>query len=95
MIEQGLYEANSFFSGDRVLLWEVLGDGQKACLTHSYIEAGADPPAQTFLHETLPYIFGSVCSQEEPLRVPAGGPAAGGRASTGSIWSFPASGRSW
>ena len=64
MIEQGLYEVNSFFSSDRVLLWELLGDGQKACLTHSYIERGAEPPVQTFLHETLPYIFGSVCSNK-------------------------------
>ena len=64
MIEQGLYEVNSFFSSDRVLLWELLGDGQKACLTHSYIEGGAEPPVRTFLHETLPYIFGSVCSNK-------------------------------
>ena len=63
-IEQCLSETNSFFSGDRILLWEILGDGQRACLTHSYVEAGTEPPAQTFLHETLPYIFGSLCSQK-------------------------------
>ncbi len=64
IIEQCLNETNSFFSSDRVLLWEILGDGQKACLTHSYVKEGTEPPAKTFLHETLPYIFGRVCSQK-------------------------------
>ena len=64
IIEQCLNETNSFFSSDRVLLWEILGDGQKASLTHSYVKEGTEPPAKTFLHETLPYIFGRVCSQK-------------------------------
>ncbi|HET6364070.1 MAG TPA: sigma 54-interacting transcriptional regulator, partial [Nitrospirota bacterium] len=63
-VEKGLEEINSFFGGDRVLLWEVSEDGQQAHLTHSYAGAGAELPARSLLHETLPYIFNRVRSLE-------------------------------
>ena len=59
-IEQGLHEINTFFNSDRVLLWEFSEDGEQAQLTHFYAEAGADPPMSSLMHETLPYIFGSI-----------------------------------
>ena len=40
-IEQDLYEVNSFFGGDRVLLWEFSDDGLQAQLIHSHAEAGS------------------------------------------------------
>jgi formate hydrogenlyase transcriptional activator len=63
-VEKGLEEVNSFFGGDRVLLWEFSEDGQQAHLTHSYAGAGAELPARSLLHETLPYIFNRVRSLE-------------------------------
>src|SRR5512143_964645 len=33
-VEKGLEEINSFFGGDRVLLWEFSEDGQQSLLTH-------------------------------------------------------------
>ena len=63
-VEKGLEEINSFFGGDRVLLWEVSEDGQQAHLTHSYAGVGAELPARSLLHETLPYIFKRVRSLE-------------------------------
>jgi formate hydrogenlyase transcriptional activator len=61
-VEKGLEEVNSFFGGDRVLIWEFSEDGQQAHLTHSYARAGAELPARSLLRETLPYIFDSVHS---------------------------------
>jgi PAS domain S-box-containing protein len=63
-VEKGLEEVNSFFGGDRVLLWGFSDDGQQAHLTHSYAGAGAELPARSLLHETLPYIFDRVRSLE-------------------------------
>jgi formate hydrogenlyase transcriptional activator len=59
-IEQGLHEVNSFFGGDRIILWEFAEDGREAVITHSHAEAGASPPSSALLHETLPYIFSNV-----------------------------------
>ncbi|MBI5896377.1 MAG: sigma 54-interacting transcriptional regulator [Desulfobacterales bacterium] len=68
-IETGLREVNRYFGSDRVLLWEISEDGQRAQLTHCYAEAGAEPPANLLLDETLPYIFGKL-RDRECLRVP-------------------------
>ena len=60
-IEQGLREVNSFFGGDRVILWEIADDEQTAVITHYHSEPGAArPPVDSFLQKALPYIFGSV-----------------------------------
>ena len=63
-VEKGLEEVNSFFGGDRVLLWEFSEDGQQAHLTHFYAGAGAELPVRSLLHETLPFIFNRVRSLE-------------------------------
>ena len=63
-VEKGLEEVNSFFGGDRVLLWEFSEDGQHAHLTHAYAGAGTELPASSLLHETLPYIFNRVRNLE-------------------------------
>jgi PAS domain S-box-containing protein len=59
-IEQGLQEVNSFFGGDRMLLWEIADNGRQAILTHYHAEAGFEPPDHFHLHKTLPYIFDRV-----------------------------------
>ncbi|MBI5553001.1 MAG: sigma 54-interacting transcriptional regulator [Desulfobacterales bacterium] len=69
VIETGLCEVNRYFGSDRVLLWEISEDEQRAQLTHYYAEAGAEPPASLLLDETLPYIFGKL-RDLECLRVP-------------------------
>ncbi len=55
-IERGLKDVNSFFGGDRMLLWEIDDNGRQAILTHYHVEAGFEPP-DSHLHKTLPYIF--------------------------------------
>jgi formate hydrogenlyase transcriptional activator len=62
-VEKGLEEVNSFFGGDRVLLWEFSEDGQQVRLTHSFAGAGFKP-VSSLLGETLPYIFERVRNLE-------------------------------
>jgi formate hydrogenlyase transcriptional activator len=63
-VEKGLEEVNSFFGGDRVLLWEFSEDGQQVRLTHSFAGAGVELPVSSLLGETLPYIFDRVRNLE-------------------------------
>jgi GAF domain-containing protein len=63
-IEKGLKEVNSFFGGDRVLLWEFSEDGYETHVTHSHAEPGAEPPASAQLQETLPYIFDKILGSQ-------------------------------
>ncbi len=63
-IEQGLQEVNSFFRGDRMLLWEIADDGYQAILTHYHAEAGFEPPDHFHLQKTLPYVFDRVLDSQ-------------------------------
>jgi GAF domain-containing protein len=63
-IEKGLAEIADCFKAQRVTLWELSEDGQEAHLIHFYAESGGEPPARTFMHQTIPHIIDAVRKRE-------------------------------
>ncbi|MEJ2657934.1 MAG: sigma 54-interacting transcriptional regulator [Desulfobacterales bacterium] len=63
-IEKGLAEIAACFQVQRLTVWELSEDGQEAHLTHSYAEAGDEPPVQTLMHQALPHIMDTVRKRE-------------------------------